>query len=1255
VTDLSAETTSQILISYSREDREPVIKLYNSLETMGFNLWRDLHSIPLGDDFWDAIQEGIDNCETVILCLSDDSCKSEWVQKEWQYARQEGKRVIPIVINTDVTFKNLPRWMRDASWADFREGQPERDTVWARFIRDLNTPYEGRKVPFMVDKLPDFFVQRPTEFDNLVGALVDGDGAVAITAAVKGAGGFGKTTLALALCHDTDVRGAFDDGVLWATLGERPTQSDLIRYALNLIYAITGDRPPLDTKEAVKAELTRAIGERYMLLVLDDLWRKTDADIFLTDNPNSAVLITTRFDHTLTDIDSDKLFKQNVDAMSDDEAVKLLTWGIEAQVTDDHHDALNALAKRLGKWAVIVRLVNATLRKRIESGDSLDRALRYADKALTKKGLIAFDEGDDAGRANAVKATLEVSLDLLKDDEQAHFARLAIFPDDADIPFTTLEKLWDLDDFDTEDIADALNDASLLQNYDLGTRTIRLHDVIRQYLIDQHADHLTAWQGEFVDNLDIPIPYGRNSDPPLQDDYIWRNLAYHLIHAGRHDTLRALLLDFDFLQAKLNHTDPNALIGDCEMYLNNIENIAVEANTNIVGVNKDTVGTRHALSLQGDAENVVRLIQSALSLSAHIIGNDAEQLSSQLVGRLVGHKGRYPAIDTLMGTIHDLPKPDLLFLHPTLPQAGGALQRTLVGHESGVNDVAISGEFAVSVSDDNTVRVWNWKTGAHRCTLEGHTGSVTSVALAGEFAVTASNDKTVRVWNWQTGAHIRTLEGHTRSVNSVALAGEFAVTASEDGRLRVWNWQTGDFLRTFGWHSNAANSVSLAGEFAVSASDGGMLQVWNWQTGDYLRALDGHKGSVYSVALVGEFAVSASWDKTVRVWNWQTGDQLQTLDGHTNWVTSVALAGDYVVSASLDQTLRVWNWQTGDQLRTLDGHTGAVRSVALASDVAVSASRDQTLRVWKLPSSAKEGWQDEGLEEHNRTSSGHTSSVYSVALAGEYTVSASLDQTMRVWNWHTGEHRRTFGEHMGQVYSVALAGEVAVNASSDEILQVWNWQTGAHIRTLEGHTASVISVALAGEVAVSASHDKTLRVWNWQTGAHIRTLEGHTNWVNSLALSGEFAVSASDDKTVQVWNWQTGAHIRTLEGHTDPVYSVALAGDVAVSVSLDKTVRVWNWKKGELLETLPDQVQSHLNIAQKYNGLSLSGGNNQHPTLNFVLSGNHVLMHPKTSATVLARVTVGGEIRSLGANEHGLVLGDAGGKVHFLRIKTASG
>ena len=53
-------------------------------------------------------------------------------------------------------------------------------------------------------------------------------------------------------------------------------------------------------------------------------------------------------------------------------------------------------------------------------------------------------------------------------------------------------------------------------------------------------------------------------------------------------------------------------------------------------------------------------------------------------------------------------------------------------------------------------------------------------------------------------------------------------------------------------------------------------------------------------------------------------------------------------------------------------------------------------------------------------------------------------------------------------------GKRAVSASEDNTLKVWDLETGHALRTLEGHSASVYGVAVTadGKRAVSASQDK---------------------------------------------------------------------------------------------------------------------------------------------------------------------------------------
>ena len=131
---------------------------------------------------------------------------------------------------------------------------------------------------------------------------------------------------------------------------------------------------------------------------------------------------------------------------------------------------------------------------------------------------------------------------------------------------------------------------------------------------------------------------------------------------------------------------------------------------------------------------------------------------------------------------------------------------------------------------------------------------------------------------------------------------------------------------------------------------------------------------------------------------------------------------------------------------------------------------------------------------------------------------------------------RTLEGHSGSVYGVAVTpdGKRAVSASWDNTLKVWDLETGRALRTLEGHSARVYGVAVTpdGKRAVSASWDNTLKVWDLETGRVLRTLEGHSDSVSGVAVTpdGKRAVSASGTNAEGVG--PGAAALRTLEGHS---------------------------------------------------------------------------------------------------------------------------
>ncbi len=101
-------------------------------------------------------------------------------------------------------------------------------------------------------------------------------------------------------------------------------------------------------------------------------------------------------------------------------------------------------------------------------------------------------------------------------------------------------------------------------------------------------------------------------------------------------------------------------------------------------------------------------------------------------------------------------------------------------------------------------------------------------------------------------------------------------------------------------------------------------------------------------------------------------------------------------------------------------------------------------------------------------------------------------------------------------------GSRIVTASDDNTARVWDSQSGELIQTLEGHQASVFNASFSpdGSRIVTASDDNTARVWDSQSGELIQTLEGHQAGVRNASFSpdGSRIVTASYDNTARVWN-----------------------------------------------------------------------------------------------------------------------------------------
>ena len=220
---------------------------------------------------------------------------------------------------------------------------------------------------------------------------------------LTGPGGTGKTRLALQAA--ADAADAYRDGVWWVPLAALRDPALVLDSAAQALGA--------------SGNVAEHIGNRRLLLLLDNFEHLTDAaaDLapLLAACPNLTLLVTSR-----EPLHLDGEHEVAVDPLTPPDAVELfLTRALAAKRDFVANGEVAAICARLDHLPLAIEL--AAARVKVLSPAAL---LERLDQRLP---ILAGGSRDAPERQRTLRATIEWSHELLSPDEQALFARLAIF------------------------------------------------------------------------------------------------------------------------------------------------------------------------------------------------------------------------------------------------------------------------------------------------------------------------------------------------------------------------------------------------------------------------------------------------------------------------------------------------------------------------------------------------------------------------------------------------------------------------------------------------------------------------------------------------------------------------------------------------------------------------------------------------------------------------------------------------------------
>lgn len=1111
--------------------------------------------------------------------------------------------------------------------------------------------------------------------------------------------GVGKSVLAAWLAQDKEVLSAFPDGVQWLSIGQEP---QITRLQIKLAKALGYVSPNFDDERQGKECLRELLADKACLVILDDVWDVKHAEAFDAISGCCRMLVTTQDAELLSTIGAQK---HQLKELEVPQSLELLAEWTDSEVNSLPTEA-HEVVQECGNLPLALALCGAMRRDGTSWADMRD-ALREADlEFIEKKQFLDYPNP-------CIMKALKVSVEILLREEPVcaeHYLELAIFPIDERIPEAAIQTLWLHNRGFKERHADKwlrrLEHRALLQVEGAAPqRSIRLHQLQHKYLLALavEKDNLTSLHHQLLE------AYNQKCSgtwfTAQNDGYFFQKLAYHLVEAGRCSELRQLLVDFNWLQAKLNATNPYALLTDYEL-LSNDENL--------------------------------QSVQGAIRLSAHVLTGDKTQLAGQLLGRLLSYD-KAPDIQSLLEQAKQWQ--DTPWLRPLTSSL--ASPRSLVHilrcsrFLSLVSSVAVTSDGKIiSGSQAGIFEVWNLSSGKAlssigeciigECIINLGNPAVspyfvtaTAVVPNGQYAISAFGDGIVKVWDINSGYLLCSL-GHQSGqwissgcfafyenptwIDALAVTsnGQWLISGSRDCTIKIWDLNLAIKLnsaiepRLLGTHTSLVCALAITpdGEKVISGSYEGTIKVWDAKSTNNPHTLTGHEAMVSALAVTsdGKKVIAGFIDGIIEIWDLDDKVKRRTLQIHTKTVNALAVTQDgSVVSVSDDSTVRLSSLSNETQIRLIGSHCGSyessVKAVAVAPDgeKVVSAASDGTIKVWNLSSNT---------EEH--PSKGHSDAVGKLIFTPDgRAISASDDSILKIWDSSTGEELCTLEGHTGQIWKVAVTSDGKVVSASDDLtLRVWDLNSGKLLNIFENYDAKGGGIAItpSGIQTVSVSTDGMLKLSNLTSEVKLPNLEEGVCLVTALSVTQNgWVVYGSTNGTLNLWRYNPTDAVKPciFKNPDSSVTIVTMTQDIQIiSGSNDNAIKVKNFDKdskfelslrkvyepdsdfidmvmtkdGQVFFGLGDGILEMWNLSSHENLWKIKGHNSNVtqvaicPSKQYAVSvsidqslkvwdlnsGKHIASYSGDSMFYTCRVTPDGKT---------IVAGDALGQLHFLQLE----
>lgn len=253
------------------------------------------------------------------------------------------------------------------------------------------------------------------------------------------------------------------------------------------------------------------------------------------------------------------------------------------------------------------------------------------------------------------------------------------------------------------------------------------------------------------------------------------------------------------------------------------------------------------------------------------------------------------------------------------------------------------------------------------------------------------------------------------------------------------------------------------------------------------------------------------------------------IQAHSHWINDIVLTQDNsaLVSASSDTTVRLWrpHSESNEVPVSIGNHTDYVKTLATPGNHAnwvASGGLDHKLHLWDLNGGGEVLNIDACGDD--RTAKG---SVYALGAVSSVLASGGPESVVRVWDPKSGKLITKFVGHTDNIRDILVNqdGDTIMTASSDQTIKIWSLTAGRCMHTLTMHNDSVWSLySNHPQLSVFYSSDRSGLVAKTDTrnspdieqGICVAALQ-ENDGVVQVAAAGDYIWTATPKSSINRW------------------------------------------------------------------------------------------------------------------------------------------